>query len=276
LCSEAEAVSEQDEASSEQAEEMKNKVDECIRGLLDREPVLSALREVAPDLYVSRDTGGLRNLGLTQLKGIREILERQKNVDKMVCAWRPGLLIRAVADLYKAPSLEEATETLGITTADEEAMRRLAQLTEEFAPALAELRGKAIDCELFTKFKEEMIVKQEEEEDDKDDISVFHDDEVEDLEALEENGPKPVALPEGWKLEWVSQIRGKTSEQYRFVDPVGRKYYSVAELRVAISGGHAAVEELRRSRQEARALENLESTAKNRGRPAVTRKRSRW
>lgn len=264
------------EASSETDEDMKTKVDESIRDMLSKDVMVTALKQVAPDLYASRDTGGLRNLGLDKIRSLRDVLERIKNSDKMARVLSPMTLVRSIQELYKAESMEELTATLGVRTSDEEAVRRLAQLIEEFAPALHELRSKAIDCELFTRFKEEQPICKEEEEDA---MSEMSEDGDEDMEPSGENEPKPVSLPEGWKLEWVSQIRGKNFEQFRFVDPVGRKYYSVAELKVAIVGGHAAVEDLRRARQEARLEASAEANSRSKGRPAATqgaRKKSRW
>merc|ERR1712232_267847 len=94
--------------------------------------------------------------------------------------------------------------------------------------------------------------------------------EVEAEEAVEASGDvelQRVNLPEGWKLEWVSQIRGKTREQFRFVDPQGRKYYSVSELRIAIDGGIEAVQAARLARQQTRALEAVDAPARRPGRP---------
>merc|ERR1712232_1537639 len=111
--------------------------------------------------------------------------------------------------------------------------------------------------------------------------------EVEADEVVETSGDAElhgVNLPEGWKLEWVSQIRGKTREQFRFVDPQGRKYYSVSELRIAIDGGIEAVQAALLARQQTRALEAVDAPARRPGRPSVggsrfgggSRKRSRW
>jgi hypothetical protein len=263
--------------ATELDEDMKTKVDESMRGLLEKESVVNALKQVAPDLYASRDTGGLRNLDLDQIRATRDVLERQKNSDKLMSrVLSPLLLARSIQEVYKAESVEELIETLkvGVKTSDEEAVRRLASLIEEFTPALAELRKKAIDCEIFARLKESDC---KQEENDEDVMSEIDEPEDEDIEPFGDNEPKPVSLPEAWKLEWVSQIRGKTFEQFRFVDPVGRKYYSVAELRAAIAGGHAAVEDLRRARQEARLEATGGSDQRSKGRPAQqSARKKRW
>jgi superfamily II DNA or RNA helicase len=278
LCDKVEALPEIDE-------DMKTKVDEFVRALLPRAVMVSALKQVAPDLYAARDTGGLRNLGLEQLRATRDVLERQKNNDKMARVLSPNQLVKSFNALYSAESMEEFTTTLGVKTSDEEAVVRLANAIDEFAPALEELRQKAIDCELFACLKVSMrklslrmrksSCPEDPEHDGKAEVS---EDELEDVEAYADNEPKPVALPEGWKLEWVNQIRGKALEQFRFVDPDGRKYYSVAELRVAISSGHAAVEDMRRARHEARLEAATEASQRSKGRTPNqgSRKKAKW
>lgn len=272
LCTQAEV-----DADGEQihVEEWKSLMEKGIGGLLQRDAVLTALRDVAPAAYVARDAGGLKELGLSQVKALRDALERQRSSDKMAAAWSPQTLVRAVKDLYNAESLESAIHTLEPNTADEQALQQLAEHQSKFVPALAALREKAIDCELFNNFKEPPVC------DDGEDVGEDEEagmDVEDDVEIAVEGEAQPVTLPEGWKLEWVSQIRGKAKEQYRFVDAVGRKYYSVLELRTAITGGIEAVEKVRQARREARQVEVSEKPAVARIRHGGggARKKARW
>jgi len=204
---------------------------------------------------------------------LRDVLEREKNSDKMACEWSPYVLVRALHELYKAGSVEDAEQKYPTLTADEEALELLAERTREYAPALAELREHAIDSELFKQF----LVASPSDEDDH--AMSEAEEEEECARSFVDNDLEPVALPEGWKLEWVSQIRKKTQEQFRFVDPVGRKYYNVAELRLAIVGGIEAVQKAREARQEARALNIVDKApVRSVGRPSGfgSRKKARW
>jgi hypothetical protein len=222
-----------------------------IELMLPRECVQTTLREVAPDVYAARETNGLKELTLDEAKALRDGLERLKSADKMAAAWSPMTLVRAVRELYLADSLEDAEQTLERETADEIELRKLAERTAEFVPALAALREKAVDREILEVFRNQSV-------------SIAGADvqmqkaEMETEECCTSSQAKseaqPVELPEGWKLQWVSQIRKDTKDQYRFVDPAGRKYFSVVELRTAISSGFEAVQEMRRLKQEARQL----------------------
>jgi hypothetical protein len=262
---------------SKAEEDRENEVEESIGKLLQRDCALSALREVAPDVYLARGSGGLKQLTVDQLKSLRDVLEREKNSDSMACAWSPYVLVRALLELYRADSVEDAVLTLDTQSADEIALNLLAARTREFAPALAALREKAIDRDLFHQFVEPAPSGE-----DDDALSEAALQEVDMMEPCNDNELQPVELPEGWKLEWVSQIRGKTREQFRFVDPVGRKYYSVQELRIAIVGGIEAVQKARLARQEARALgvaDKVPVSHKAPSRPSGSsgpRKKSRW
>merc|ERR1719201_2817169 len=102
LCTQAEV-----DADGEQihVEEWKSLMEKGIGGLLQRDAVLTALRDVAPAAYVARDAGGLKELGLSQVKALRDALERQRSSDKMAAAWSPQTLVRAVKDLYNAETL---------------------------------------------------------------------------------------------------------------------------------------------------------------------------
>jgi len=274
LCNEMEEFGE----GEEDQEALKCKVHEEIGALLQREQVLTALREVAPAAYVARDAGGLRELGVVHVRSLRDALERQRSSDKMAASWSPLSLVRSVRDLYAAETLEDACQGLEGQTADEWAIRELALRQAELAPALAQLREKAIDCELLSQFADKHLG----------DDDVFDEDaeadadiEVEECSAgaRPEGEAQPVILEDGWKLEWVSQIKGKTQDQFRFVDPVGRKYYSVFELRLALKGGIEAVQEARKAKQEARQAEvgDKPAVVRSAGRPSGGhRKKSRW
>lgn len=256
----------------EEDEDLKRKVEETVGALLDREQVIAAMKEVAPDAYAARNEGGLKDLTPEQLRALRVTLEKQKG--GLSAPWSPVSMVKAIKALYMAESIEEASKGFEGTTADEQAMELLAERTAQFVPALEALREKAMDCELFKRFKDPLIGQGDaaiaEVKDEEDDVYI--------VEAFD-GEVQPVNLPMGWKLEWVSQIRGKVRDQFRFVDPVGRKYYSVAELRVALVGGIEAVQAMRLERQQARqeAAEELKSKRPlSRVVRPPARKRSRW
>jgi len=193
----------------------------------------------------------------------------------MSAPWSQTTLVRAVRDLYLAKSLEDAMVTLEAESADEQALRKLADRQAEFVPALAALREKAIDCNLFETFREPEACLTDSEEAEEPDGAM---DVEEDNDGPLDNEPQPVQLEEGWRLEWVaqSQMRGKAAkDQYRFVDPAGRKYFSVLELRTAMSSGHEAVEEIRRTRREAKQLEAAEKPVVVRTKRNTYKKKSR-
>jgi len=272
LCAEIE------EFGEDQEEEMKNKVFEDLGALMQREQVLTALREVAPAAYVARAAGGLRELSVVQVKALCDALERQRSSDAMTAAFSPTALVRAIKELYCAESLDDATLSLEAESADGWALRELADRQEELAPALAALREKAIDCELLSKFVDQSLLLGE--ADTGPDAEMEADDTA--LPARPDGESVPVTLEDGWKLEWVSQIRGNKRDQYRFVDPVGRKYYSVFELRTAQEGGIEAVQEARKAKQQARQAEVGDRPAvvrTHKNRPSGgggARKRARW
>lgn len=187
----------------------------------------------------------------------------------MTAAWSMQTLARDLKELYMAKSLEDALKTLETETADEQALQLLTQRQREFVPALAALREQAIDSEIFERFREPGTPCGSEDEAGAEELPEANMDAEPEDEKEDSCGSEvqQVGLPDGWRLEWVSQYRGKTKEQYRFVDPEGRKYFSIQEFRAAISGGIEAVEELRRSQREA------QQVAKN-DRPVVVRTRN--
>lgn len=190
-----------------------------------------------------------------------------------VSGTRPSGLVRALRELFAAGSVEEAAKSLSPCTADEEALESLVERTEIFAPALDELRAKAIDREFFLKIAAGMQV------DTPDEMLVDNDakESAQPLVSCNEKLPLPIKLPPGWKMVWVQR---RKKEVYEFVDPQGRRYQKVWELRTALSQGWEAVNaaKAKNAANRSSTLGGLAATAPKRTQTgkANRRPRARW
>mmetsp|Transcript_42709 Transcript_42709/g.110427 ORF Transcript_42709/g.110427 Transcript_42709/m.110427 type:complete len:1187 (+) Transcript_42709:74-3634(+) len=162
--------------------------------------------------------------------------------------WRRDALVKAIQELYLASSAEEAAEKLHLSgeTADEQALRRLAEQSREFVPALAELRHKAVDRTVLQKFSNDCVKDEEESAGD----SSVHEFGVSDSSGHEDGSkPKevPLVLPQGWRTQI---FRRNNREVREFVDPAGRRYRTTAQARRAIDAARSAVNVAQRLRSK--------------------------
>mmetsp|Transcript_102727 Transcript_102727/g.182025 ORF Transcript_102727/g.182025 Transcript_102727/m.182025 type:complete len:312 (-) Transcript_102727:58-993(-) len=234
-------------------EEWRRKLQECIVAFMRWEHVAGALKSTAPAAYEARHADGLQSLTVDQVRALRDELQRRKVKSEEMSSGCSGL-VRALKELYLAESVEDALKTLACQTADQEALQQLSVRSKEFAEALIGLRSQAIDFEFFKHLAEDQDC--ESASDRPSDVSEASDGGAAALEAGEDAGnglgkrePQPVRLPQGWKLQWVKGKSLKSKDKYRFLDPAGRKYTSVWELRAALVGGAQAVEAARQARQ---------------------------
>lgn len=145
-------------------------------------------------------------------------------------AMKPRALVRAMQMLYLAKSVEEAEVSLHSKSADEEALQQLTDRTEDFAPALASLRALAVDKEVFAHMEVEHEAEHEGGPDSESEASDIG------KELVGRKETAPVVLPPGWRLVWV---RRKKREAREFVDPEGKQYSSVKEVRAALAAWEA-------------------------------------
>eukprot|EP00408_Alexandrium_pacificum_P010459 CAMPEP_0171213176 /NCGR_PEP_ID=MMETSP0790-20130122/30509_1 /TAXON_ID=2925 /ORGANISM="Alexandrium catenella, Strain OF101" /LENGTH=693 /DNA_ID=CAMNT_0011678875 /DNA_START=15 /DNA_END=2093 /DNA_ORIENTATION=- len=163
--------------------------------------------------------------------------------------WRRDPLAATLANLQAAASAEEAAVEMRLSarTADEEALKELAERSRAFVPALTELRRKAIDRLILRGLGGELAQEGSEGESSAHEFGVS-------ASSGEEHGAKggkketPLILPPGWHIETTR--RGKKARECReFVDPGGRHYRTVTEARKAID--------------KARSLENMAQRVKS-------------
>jgi len=217
-------------ASEEEPEAWKSKLEEGLKDLRLSEDLKITLKNVAPDL-VAADADAeqwnivsLTALTVEQVRSLQEDLSKLRSIKEAPTS-KPRALVKAMQALYQAETLAEAELTLMPETADEEAMRQLTERSQEFAPALAAMRRVAVDHEVFAHLAEV-----EEEGGDE----VFTESEASDVEKdlVGRKEPAPVVLPPGWHLEWVKR---KKKEAREFVDPAGNRYISINEVRRALA-----------------------------------------
>jgi len=185
--------------------------------------------------------------------------------------WKRDPLVAAMLELHSAASTAEAEERMNLSplSADEEALRLLVQRSQEFVPALAELRSKAVDFEVLQALHdEEQRVPQEQ----SDGESTTHEFGVSDSsgnEAVEacarhrfgqHPGQGPLLLPPGWRTEALR--RGRRQAECRIiVDPSGRRYTNTRDARKAINA--------------ARCRENMQRQTSSRFAAMLDKRRSR-
>lgn len=184
----------------------------------------AALKVAAPALLEPSD----ETLSLVTAENVRRLFDELSRLQEQVEKGgnKPRALVRAFQLLYLAESTRDASLSLSTETADEEALRQLTERTEEFAPALAAMRGLAVDYEIFSHLREQM---------DEEEQVLQSESEASDVckELIGKNEPNALVLPPGWRLEWVRKKRGgRQSREY--VDPYGGRYYNVKEVRAAI------------------------------------------
>eukprot|EP00933_Yihiella_yeosuensis_P043524 TRINITY_DN3835_c0_g2_i1.p1 TRINITY_DN3835_c0_g2~~TRINITY_DN3835_c0_g2_i1.p1 ORF type:complete len:574 (-),score=232.58 TRINITY_DN3835_c0_g2_i1:157-1878(-) len=164
-----------------------------------------------------------RSLGPEHVKKLAEELARLLEQAEKGAA-RPRALVRAMQMLYLAESAADAVASLRPETADEEALRQLAERTEEFAPALDAMRSLAVDKDVFAHLADEI-------EHEHQDLPESESEASDVGKELAKNEPAPVVLPQGWRLEWVKR---KKKEMREFVSPDGTRYRNVKEVREAL------------------------------------------
>jgi len=223
-------------SSSETAEPWSAKLEERLKDLRPNDFVKEALKNAAPNLVPEDappeqqwDAVSLTSLTTDQVRTLQDDLSKLR-VIKQAPQTKPRPLVRAMQALYHAESVEEAELSLLPETADEEALRQLAERSQEFAPALAGMRGVAVDHEVFKHLADQF------DEDIGDDVK--SESEASDVEKdlVGKKELAPVVLPPGWRLEWVKR---KKREAREFVDPAGNRYVSVREVRAALEDWEA-------------------------------------
>jgi len=185
--------------------------------------------------------------------------------------WKRDPLVAAMLELHSAASTAEAEERMNLSalSADEEALRLLVQRSQEFVPALSELRRKAVDFEVLQALhNEEQQVPQEQSDGD----STTHEFGISDssgneaVEASARNryghtpGQGPLLLPPGWRTETLRRGRRQT-ERRIIVDPTGRRYTNTRDARKAIDA--------------ARCRENMQRQMSSRFAAMLDKRRSR-
>mmetsp|Transcript_110631 Transcript_110631/g.246870 ORF Transcript_110631/g.246870 Transcript_110631/m.246870 type:complete len:812 (-) Transcript_110631:72-2507(-) len=145
--------------------------------------------------------------------------------------WRKDPLVRAIMQLHLASSAAEAESEMHLSpeSADEEALRTLAQRSREFVPALADLRSRAVDRSTLQELGGDA------EPDGSEGESSVHEFGVSDssgTEAVPSAAAAPLILPPGWRTE---KFRRKSRECREFVDPSGRRYRTVDQAKRAVN-----------------------------------------
>lgn len=239
------------------------KLADGLRELRRNEHIRAALKIAAPALLEHSDEG-LETVTADNVSRLHDELNRlQEQVEKG--GIKPRALVRAMQMLYLCDTADDNSMLLSCETADEEALRQLTERTEEFAPALAAMRSLAVDREIFDHLKEKM---------DEEEAMEHSESEGSDLEK-ELAGRKEgdvVVLPQGWRLEWVK--RGKR-ETRQFVDPWGRRYFNVREVRAALEEWEATEARKKAMVEAAAARASMAAGAADAGGPPQKRTRIR-
>ena len=110
------------------------------------EDVAAALQRASPGLL--REGADVHSVPAEQLAALCEELARVRRQDELLPA-RPRALVRAMQQLHLARSAKDPSLHLSVETADEEALRQLAERTAELVPALAAMRAGAVDHAIF-------------------------------------------------------------------------------------------------------------------------------
>jgi len=216
-------------------EDWRGPLEEALEGLGQCGKVQEALEAAVPG---RTSVSGEERLTAEQLPILLGELSRRRAEERRPSANSRHALVRAAQDLYCATSLREAANTLSPETVDEEALRQLAERTQEFSTALAVLRSQAVDRELFAQLVNDGPTTSGDDglaagkNPSEDDQSAGSDDRPAKLDVGRALGP--VRLPPGWKLTW--EMRRK-SEAFLIVDPRGKRYSRVADLRAALQAG---------------------------------------
>lgn len=150
-------------------------------------------------------------------------------------------LCRAIQALYVAESMDEATASLTTETADEKALKDLAQRSREMVPALDDLRSRAVDRKVLSTLTGDQVVGSDGEESEYEfGLSCSSAEEEKPKEAELKNEDKKskkaglpkLVLPIGWSIEKVCQKNGKAKRV--FVDPNGRRFAKEEEAKLSI------------------------------------------
>jgi len=198
-------------------------IDGGLAEVLHNEALNSVFTSAAPQSMLGPSDIGVQSITAAQVLKLHEELLKEHRREE-VSAARPRALVRAMQVLFSSASLEEAQVTLSTETADEEALRQLVERSQEFAPALTAMRMLAVDHEVFAHLADTIP-------EDEGEVSASES-EASDLDKeLAGSKDAAVILPDGWKMEWVKRRKREARE---FLDPIGRRYYSVKEVRLGI------------------------------------------
>mmetsp|Transcript_60600 Transcript_60600/g.107585 ORF Transcript_60600/g.107585 Transcript_60600/m.107585 type:complete len:1815 (-) Transcript_60600:188-5632(-) len=105
---------------------------------------LQSIEDVDTAMEDARIPADIAEATPAQVEALRSELEKLK-VQGDVPQTKSRALVLAMQDLYVAPTIKEASQTLTPETADQEALRHLMLQTHDFAPALSDLRSLAVD-----------------------------------------------------------------------------------------------------------------------------------
>jgi len=130
----------------------KIKLAEGLQDLRHSEHVRAAVQVAAPSLLEDANNS-LNSLTPDQVTRLHDELVKLQAQDDSI-APKPRALVRAMQALYAAESAEDASLSLSVETADEEALHQLTERTQEFAPALEAMRSVAVDCAIFDHLKD--------------------------------------------------------------------------------------------------------------------------
>jgi len=143
-------------------------------------------------------------------------------------------MVRALQSLLEDEDLDRLVQQRALIreSADELALRSLAQHSREFVPALAELRREAIDREaleaLMASLGADRDAAQEQSEGES---SVCEFGVSAGSSGGEDDVPPPLVLPPDWQMQRIKRGRGTVKQ---FVDPAGKRYKTEKEARRAI------------------------------------------
>eukprot|EP00929_Paragymnodinium_shiwhaense_P103468 TRINITY_DN669_c0_g1_i1.p1 TRINITY_DN669_c0_g1~~TRINITY_DN669_c0_g1_i1.p1 ORF type:complete len:1118 (+),score=313.27 TRINITY_DN669_c0_g1_i1:103-3456(+) len=212
----------------------------------------------APPATLNDPVAFLESIGLwKQAKMVRPIQQaaaqpaRQNNRRSKKAPKPPKPATKAVHRHYFVKALswlstagktaEELTEVLrlGVRTADEDALRFLAQRSRIITPALMELRCKAADRAVLESL---MDVKQEDgiSEGESSAYEWVVESGSEDDEELPGNKLPPLVLPSGWHTRRFQRPGTSAKTGREFVDPAGRVYRNEMQVRQIVDSQRRA------------------------------------
>lgn len=145
---------------------------------------------------------------------------------------RPGqALVQEMQNLFKAKDLSAYQRTLSFETADEAALRHLVRMTAAFAPALADLRSRAVDSEVLRTCYDGKL----EDESGDDIVLTFEGDAFMVPSGTDAAVGRLFNLPSGWKVEQPAQVDKALPATFFITDPSGKHFTTSKDAMHAIS-----------------------------------------